>query len=235
MWVRALELEDLEWVENVFQRRRERLRPHGRVYWAPAADAKRLHLSYLAAFLESADAVGFTDGSSVILAERRPDGWLVDDAEVAEGAWGPAGAALWAAMVDGHAGERVRFVVPVYEEPRREFARSRGLKVAETWWLRELRGNGGESGIEVDLRGTAGVTVPAPPIYEPGGPVLFVDRAAGDDVARTAVERATELGCSGVVLSQRSGEPADPAWIAGGLRPHCEFYEGVFAPADDLR
>ena len=114
-----------------------------------------------------------------LFALDRGDGWLVDDAVMAEdGDWAQDGVRLLR-----HAHERcghLRFVVPVMERSRMEAARSVGLLPVEHWWHRDLDTVGSismdEAGADpiVAVEGARGRLVPAPPVYDPRGPVLLV-------------------------------------------------------------
>ena len=105
------------------------------------------------------------------------------------------------------------------------------LDLAEQWWVRELEPAGqggpaseadpaGQAGPAGSVTGTgfAGRLVPAPPVYDPGGPVLDVSDLADDaDLARVERE-AAGLGAVLLVLpaapgSRWSDRVADlPGW-----------------------
>ena len=182
------------------------------VFWRPSADASTRHRAFLDHLLTEAGAHGFRTDAAVLIAAPRVQGWLVDDMHVPGPDWsGADGGALWNAL-DGVAhGAPVRFVCPVPEKSRADFAQAAGLTVAETWWLRELPDGpgGGEAGVEVDLSGTAAVTVAAPPVYDPGGPVLFIPALADATTGLSAaVSSAPDLGCRAIVVSQVAGDVA---------------------------
>lgn len=232
MTVSVLPRGDLEWALGVLARRRQALVPLAPVYWRPAPDALDRHRTYLDHLL-STGARGYRTERSALLSAPRGDGWLVDDAAVDNGEPASEWRSLWDAFAADCPGDGVRLVCPTYDAERAEHATRVGLTVAEAWWLRELPGSGGgQPGIDVALPGADAVTVAAPPVYAPPGPVLFL-QAPGDAAAAlpAALERAPELGCAAVVVAQRAGDE-DLARVlsAAGLRRHCDFFEGAVRP-----
>jgi len=222
--VRPVALADLDWIVEVLAERRRGLMPHAPVFWAPASDAAARHREFLGSLLVDGATVALRSDRSLVVAMPRGDGWLVDDAVFANAA---EARTLWAALATRCSGE-VRFVCPMYEVERGAFARSVGLEVAETWWLAELPGSGGgEAGVRVALPGAEGITVAAPPVYEPPGPVLFLPSVASAAALRAALDAAPELGCAAVVVNQPTSAAAfaDDQGPAGFVR-HCDFYAG---------
>lgn len=227
--VRTLTVDDLDWVVALLGRRREALVPHGPIFWRPAPDAATRHLAFFEHLLIEAGARGYRTEASVLVAARLGDGWLVDDAHVPGEDWSGDGAALWEALSDDCGGAPVRFVCPTYERARADFARSMGLVVSESWWLMELPGSGGgRAGDEVDLPGAVGVTVAAPPVYSPPGPVLYLH--APEDAARAlpaAIEEAPGRGCAAIVVNQHAGDARLQAQLEqAGFRRHCDYFTG---------
>ena len=127
----------------------------------------------------------------------------------------------------------MRFVCPTYEVSRAEHATAAGLAVADSWWLHELPGSGGgQAGVGHVLPGADAVTVGAPPVYAPPGPILFLP-APTDAVTAlpAALARAPELGCAAVVVNQRAGDGQLSATLeASGFRRHCDYDEGALRP-----
>lgn len=222
--------DDLDWVVDVLRRRREALVPHAPVFWRPAPDAGARHRAYLEHLLTRDGARAWRTSSSTLVAAHRGDGWLVDDVHVED--WTSDGVDLWNAFASGCGGYDVRFVVPTYETARAQHAAAAGLTVVESWWLLELPSSGGgEAGVEVQLPGSEAVTVAAPPVYAPPGPMLFLPRVTDTDALPVAVDRAPALGCAGVVVNQRAGDgTVGPALSDLGFRRHCDFFEGVLRP-----
>lgn len=167
---------------------------------------------------------------SVLIAAPRGAGWLVDDAHVPGSDWAGDGRALWNTLdLDAH-GAQARFVCPTYDEERAAFARSAGLTIAESWWLMELPGtSGGEAGVRVQLPGAEAITVAAPPVYDPHGPILFLPALSDSGTALpAAIVRAPQLGCPAIVVNQVAGDDALAESLSGaGFRRHCDYYTGA--------
>ena len=124
----------------------------------------------------------------------------------------------------------MRFVCPSYEVERAAHAAAAGLAVHESWWLLELPGpGGGVAGVPVDLRGSPAMTVGAPPVYAPPGPILFLPARTDAVVALPAAfAEAPGLGCAAVVVNQAAGDEDLAVLLGGaGFRRHCDYYEGT--------
>ncbi|RYB91439.1 hypothetical protein EUA06_08930 [Nocardioides glacieisoli] len=223
----AVTPDDLDWLVAVLRRRREALVPHAPVFWRPAPDADARHRAYLHHLLTEGGARAWRTSTSALVAARRGGGWLVDDVHV-EGASDAVD--LWNAFASSCGGDDVRFVAPAYERERAARAVAAGLSVAETWWLLELASGGGEPGASVELAGADAVTVAAPPVYAPPGPMLFVSAVTDGVALAAAVGQAPALGCAGVVVNQKVGDAFGPALAGLGFRRHCDFFEGVIRP-----
>jgi hypothetical protein len=92
------------------------------------------------------------------------------------------------------------------------------LELAEQWWVRELEPAGEHPPGPVTGTGFAGLLESAPPVYDPGGPVLQVSDLA-DDADLAEVEReAAGLGAVLLIVpavpgSWRSDRVAScPGW-----------------------
>ena len=228
MPVSLLTRRDLDWAVAVLGERRRTLVPYAPLFWRPSPGAAAVHRRFLERLLTDG-ARGYRTRDSVLIAVPRDDGWLVDDAYLLGD-----GPDLWNAFdADAH-GAAVRFVCPCVETGRGEFASAAGLSVAESWWLLELPGSrGGEAGTRIPLPGAAAVTVGAPPVYAPPGPILYLPAPTDAEAALPAAAvGARELGCAAVVVNQVAGEDLlTEALATNGFRRHCDYYTGVVGPA----
>lgn len=227
--VRELTVTDVEWAVGVLRRRRETLVPFAPRLWRPADDADQRHAAFLAYVLGEGGGVGFRTDSSLIVATPGSDGWVVDDASVPDGEWTGEGVALWGRLAERLGSVRVRLVCPVPEEQRGAFARDAGLSPTTSWWHREVDRSHGTATDPV-LPGAAVTLVPAPPIYDPGGPILFVRDVADAAAPLAAAAEAARCGSPLVVVEQLWGDQV----LGTGLRRdgfvrHCDFLTGVLA------
>jgi hypothetical protein len=118
----------------------------------------------------------------------------------------------------------------VFEAGRAGAAQTMGFVVDETWWHRDLSdlvepsvGFG-----DMSVGGAVGLLVPAPPVYDPGGPVLHVARV--DDEASLARVEARGARC-GATVSVVSQSPRDDR-LAHILQTHgytrtTDFYASI--------
>lgn len=187
--IRPLTVADLGWVVDVTRRRRESLVQHAPRFWRPAMDATEKHEAFLADLVAEPEVFAVRSDHGYLIALSRESVWLVDDAVVTDaGDWMTDGVRLLR-YAQEHCGP-LRLVVPVCEARRMEAASQVGLTPVEHWWYRDLPDRGrvvereGGHDPAVIVEGAVGRLVPAPPIYDPGGPVLLV----------TEVESAASLG-----------------------------------------
>ena len=223
--------DDLDWAVQVLRKRREPLVECAPVFWRPAADASAHHRVFIEHLVSEAGAKAFRTDKAILVAVPRDEGWLVDDLYVPGSEWAKGdGRTLWNAL-DGEAhGSPVRLVCPTYEGDRAEFARTAGLSITESWWLLELLGAaGGEAGVRVDLAGAEAITVAAPPVYDPLGPILFLPSVSDASAALpAAIESAPRLGCAAIVVNHPAGDDALARALARtGFRQHCDYFTGA--------
>ncbi len=207
MTVRAAAVNDTAWIVGALNRRREPLVRYAPVFWRPASDASSQHRAFLDYLLTDGGAVAHRTDDSVLVAAPRGDGWLVDDVFVDQEKWMVDGRELWDAFSRDRDGSHVRFVCPAYEKARGAFALQVGLTVSASWWLKELPSSGGgDARVEVALPGARAVTVAAPPVYAPPGPILFLPVVTdAQQAVPAAVDQAPDLGCAARRGERRAG------------------------------
>ncbi len=231
MTVRPATVSDLDWMVSVLSERRGSLVDFARVVWRPAPDASERHREFLEHLLREGSATAYRTDTSLLVAPRRGDGWLIDDLHVSEGHWENDGRDMWNALASESSGDAVRFVCPTYEANRRSFAHRVGLDLAESWWLMELETSGGEPGAKVALPGGEGITVAAPPVYGPPGPMLFIPALSDPRAAVYASpQSARQHGCAGVVVNQTARDTQLAEILSqSGFRRHCDYFTGILA------
>ncbi len=102
--------------------------------------------------------------------------------------------------------------------------------VAETWWHLDLQEEARqpESALTVDVSGdgATGRLVDAPPVYDPGGPVLLVTHTEDQSALARIEQRAVRAGARVSVVSQAAAdEPLGVMLEARGYTRTTEFYE----------
>ena len=232
MVAQRMTVEDLDWAVPQLAARRAGLVPFAPVYWRPAPDADQAHRRFLGHVLGSGGGLGFrTDDALMIAAPGGAGVWIIDDAAVPDGRWAETGRLLWHALAREVPGQHVRFVCPVPERERTHFARHQGLTVQSSWWhvaVNQVRAPTADASPHIG--GATASLVQAPPVYDPGGPVLFLTDVTAPEVALTAARAEAErLGTPVVVVDQPSTDSDLGVGLgAGGFHRHCDFYVGAF-------
>ena len=200
--VRPLTGDDLDWVLTLGTRRRERLAADAPRFWRPAPDAGERQREHLQRVLASGSPGLRTDHGYLVAADGERH-VVVDDMEVAEAAWPEEGTAMLRHVL--RRGRPVRLVVPLSEPERRAAAVEAGFGVGEVWWHKDLpltRVTRERGRVELRTPGAVGRLVDAPPVHDPGGPVLLVTEAE-QRAALTAIESdAASRGATVSVVPQ---------------------------------
>lgn len=229
MAVRRLTPPDLDWLVERLDARRRALTPFAPVYWRPAPDARTRHRDYLAFLLSEGGAVGFRTDDDLIVAQPRGLGWLIDDAAVADDKWDSDALQLWEALRSEVAGS-MRWTCPVPERARLDFAESRGFRRTESWWHHHTSGE--LSTVDGDglvhVAGASARLVPAPPVYAPGGPILFLtDVRDPASALGQALSTSRRCGSPVVVVSQPAADSTLGEQLeAHDFTRHCDFLDG---------
>jgi hypothetical protein len=230
--VRPLTVDDLDWAVAVLARRRAALVPYAPVYWRAAPSAAEVHRTYLRHLITEAGGLSFRTDEALLIAVPGRHGWTIDDAAVPDGGWDAVGRQLWAAFAAKAAGDAVRFVCPTPEFERLEFAVGLGLEVAESWWHLEVTQSAGGNGVRTpEVDGATVEYVQAPPVYDPGGEILFLRQVTDPARALASAQfRAAAQGNPLVVVSRMVGDMAlVEALEATRFRRHCDFAQGQVA------
>ena len=236
--VREMTADDAAWAAGLMERRRQVYAGYSPVFWRPRPGVTSLHARFLGRQIAAPGYVALRTEHGFLIGQRRDQEGFVDDFAVDETAsWDDDGAALlraaWRRWEPDGVGA-VRVVTAHADEAKCAMLAALSLDLAEQWWVRELEpaGEGGPAGEGDPARsvspasparpitgtGFAGRLVPAPPVYDPGGPLLDVCGLA-DDADLAGVEReAAGLGAVLLVLpavpgSRWSDRVADiPGW-----------------------
>lgn len=219
--------DDAAWAAGLMERRRAVYADYSPVFWRPRPGVTGLHARFLGRQIGSPGFVALRTGHGFLIGQRRGQEGSIDDFAVDETAtWNGDGTALLRAAWqrwESDGVEAVRVVTAHADQDKCTMLATLGLELAEQWWVRELEpapappGHLASAG-KVSGTGFAGRLVAAPPVYDPGGPVLDVsDLADGADLAVVARE-AAGLGAVLLVLpaapgSRWSDRVADlPGW-----------------------
>ena len=210
-----------EWAAGLMERRRREYERYSPVFWRPAEGVTDLHARFLRRQLSSGQVIALRSSHGFIICQRRqPEGFVDDFAVEPPVTWDGDGAALLLAAAQRLAADgiaAVRVVTAHADDMKAGMLSSLSLSVAEQWWVRELVPAGQpQAPGRINGPGFSGLLTPAPPVYDPGGPVFQPDRmtpqATAEEIARTAAaygavlaviaaapgtDRARELDASG--------------------------------------
>ncbi len=203
--IRDLMIEDCEWAAELMERRRQVYAHYSPVFWRPARGVTEGHAAFLAEKVSRGGSVALRTDRGFLIGDLRGTEGLVDDFAVeADDDWSLDGAALlcsaWTALASRGA-ERLRVVTAAADEPKVAMLRASSLEPVEQWWVKPVdpAGTPAASG-RVDGSGFSGFLGPAPPVYDPGGPVLLIDRVTDGTTTAAIEEGAAALGAVLAVL-----------------------------------
>lgn len=214
--VRPLTADDLDWVVDLTRERRARLVPKAPRFWRPAADAAARHRAFLAHLVADPGAVTLRTEHGCLVGIERAGRLVVDDMVVDPPEhWVTEGVRL---LEHARGAGPLRFVVAAGERERMEVALGLGLEPAEVWWHRDLEPATGLNVVVEDpaisVAGATGQLVPAPPVYDPGGPVLLVTSVESADALTRLQQSAARRGATVAVVAQHPADPDDIATAA---------------------
>jgi hypothetical protein len=222
--------DDFVWSAMLMQRRRERYATFSPVFWRPAANIERSHAEFMRSTAAQDGAIALRTDHAFAISIPHDGRCFVDDFAVDDDdRWATDGRALalevWATASPQQS--TLRVVTARRDEPKRTMLQSLGLTVTERWWVKELDPTGPSATWGPATIGAApALIIPAPPVYDPGGPVCLL----GDMDTSQAGLAATEAAGLGAVLAivQRKHDPpaTEPELEMSGYHNPSEFYEG---------
>lgn len=227
--------DDCAWAAEVMERRRQIYAVYSPVFWRPAGGIVDVHGRFLATRLASEGAVGLRTHRGFLIGEPKNQEGLVDDFAVEpDSSWASDGAELlcaaWAELA-AQGLRTLRVVTAAADQEKVAMLRSCSLQLAEQWWVKPLEPTGTTTGLGTTGRitgsGFSGTLGPAPPVYDPGGPVLFVDRLYdGADLA-DLVREATATGAVLAVVPTPASAEGEDALRRHGWAVASAWYTGI--------
>lgn len=218
------------------ERRRQQYASYSPLFWRPAKNVIDLHAQFLRGLISSETTVGLRTDDGFIICQRRGDEGFVDDFAVQQpGRWSADGAALLLTVGEqlceiGHP-TVLRVVTAHADYPKASMLAGLSLQMAEQWWVREVQ-PASQPVVpgRVSGPGFSGLIEAAPPVYDPGGKVLFVEHLDEDADIGAVEDRAAALGAvlaivraePGTIRSaelQQHGWTVAPDWYLGSPVP----------------
>lgn len=189
---------DVPWAAEMMEARRQVYASYSPVFWRPANDVVELHGRFLERQLQDPANVGLRTDHAFLMGQLRGEEGVVDDFAVdQQPRWANEGRELvggaWQAL-RALGATRLRVVTAKADFDKVSMLLAASLQLAEEWWVKEVRPSGGANSPR-SVKGTrfSGVVGPAPPVYDPGGPVLLARLEPDADLAVLEAE-AADLG-----------------------------------------
>ncbi|MEZ5225356.1 MAG: hypothetical protein R2710_01430 [Acidimicrobiales bacterium] len=201
--VRRLESDDVAAVEALLAAKRRQLAEWSPQFWRTAAGAVEVHELFLQWLLSDDANVGLTtaDVDGVLIATPRDGAWLIDDFAVSgPGAWSTVGRALLEHARE-QLGAGISVVCASRDVEQRALLDTCALVPYEEWWVADpalVATFASPAAASGDL--PVASIVPAPPVYDPGGPVALVSTWDGERDSLAAYARAVDGECALVVV-----------------------------------
>ncbi len=223
---------DADWAAELMNQRRQVYASYSPVFWRPAKDVTGLHAAYLSTLIGSENCLSLRTDHGFMLGQIRPAKTSVDDFAVTEPSrWGTDGPALLLAaaqrLADAGRDYLMLVVTAHADDAKVAMLRSLSLSLVQQWWVHEVEPAGEPIGHgQVQGTGFAGSFGSAPGVYDPGGPVLHVDRAEGDVDLATMELEAASMGAVLLVLPTAPGADRVGNLQRRGWTVASDWYQG---------
>lgn len=232
MAVRPLTSADADWVARTMAARRETYAEYSPVFWRPRRGVEGQHATFLRRQLDGPAVVAVRTDHGFLIAQRREGVGLVDDFAVEADDWWPTeGAELlvaaWQRIRNG--ADAMRVVTALADEPKARVLRAVGLELVEQWWVMPIQAASPSetpTAGRVHGPGFAGLLGPAPPVYDPGGPVLLADQVPDTADPAAIEDEAGRLGAVLIVLPRQPGHRHESALRERGWTVASQWYLG---------
>ncbi len=221
---------DCDWAAELLQRRRESYATFTPLLWRPSGVAVAQEAALLKQQVGLDDVVALRTAHALVVAQLRGNDCFVDDFVVDdEGFWWSEGAELLRAAWEGlraHGATSARVVSAKKDSLKNEMLVGAGLRVSEQWWVKPVEPAGPAETGAVNGEGFGALIGPPPPVYDLGGPVMFV-RYLGPSVVPGDIEaRASRSGAVLVVVPQHPGRGREADLAAAGFEVASQWYVG---------
>ncbi len=224
--------EDSTFAARLVRSRTDRYGAMSPAIWRAAEGAEEVQRAELAQMVTRGDVMALRTGSGFAVAQLRGNDCFLDDFAVSDpGLWESDGTALLLDCWEGvHAmGATGARVASAGADPAKSaMLRSLGLVVGEQWWAKPVAPQTpAAAGGQLQGPGFRALVGPAPPGYDPGGPVAFV-RYLGPSGDLSEVEsRAAQAGAALVVVPERPGGDREGELESRGYEVAVQWYLGT--------
>jgi hypothetical protein len=231
---------DAGWAAELMDQRRQVYASYSPVFWRPAKDATGPHAAYLSTLIGTENYLSLRTEHGFLLGQIGPAKTFVDDFAVSEPSrWTTDGSALVLAaarrLADAGRDSTMLVVTAHADDAKVGMLRDLSLSLVEQWWVQAVEPAGQPvTPGRVRRPGFTGLFGSAPPVYDPGGPVLHVDRAEDDADLATMEREAASIGAVLLVLPAKPGTDRASDLQRRGWTVASDWYQGrPAAPAVD--
>jgi hypothetical protein len=200
MAVRGLAPTDGAWMAKLMARRRAEYEAYSPVFWRRAVGVDELHTAFLIRVVEQSQNIALRTDDGFITAVPRAGQYYADDFAVDDdGTWAVDGRTLVRAAwteAKQRGATALRVVTAARDAPKRTMLADTGMSVAERWWVKALNADPAGTIYEGSIAGDGFTAVlsAAPPVYNPGGPVVIITAFDDVDALGAAEHQAINVG-----------------------------------------
>ncbi len=230
MAVRALGAGDAGWAAELMAARREAYAAYSPVLWRPARGIAELHAQFLGRQIQDPNSVALRTQNGFVISECGGGEGFIDDFAIDDcGSWAVDGFELLRAawvLLSARGTSALRVVTAQADRPKVAMLVALGLQLVQQWWVKSVQPAPGfvHAPGRIDRPGVGGFLGPAPPVYDPGGPVLLADNVAVDlDVLE---DEAARMGAVLVILPTASGNDLECLLQSRGWTVASQWYLG---------
>ncbi|MGB9280765.1 MAG: hypothetical protein WCB57_11895 [Pseudonocardiaceae bacterium] len=232
MTVRDLVVGEAGWAAEMLAARREMYARYSSVFWRPRRGITERHAGFLERQMQDPNTVALRTSHGFVIAQCRDREGFIDDFAIdGEGTWADDGRELLNAawdLLSARGMSAARVVTAQADEPKVAMLVAAGLRLVQQWWVKPIEAveEAGVAHGRVDGRGFSGILGPAPPVYDPGGPVLLADRVSADADLSGVEDEAARMGSVLVVMPTEPDNDRERALQDSGWTVASQWYLG---------
>lgn len=220
---RRMSDDDVAWAVELMARRRTRYADYSPVFWRPHRDAIASHVPFLRAQVNSRECIAIRTEQGFLIGRATGDMLLIDDfAVVGDDAWAVDGQELVLTAWERRPARTfsVRDVTAAADTPKVSMLNHLQLAVVEQWWVKSLhdvRPQEHDRPQAMTTETWSGLLASAPPVYDPGGPVLLIREMSPAADLRSVQRAAENAGAALIVFpipfgNDREHDAAQSGW-----------------------
>ena len=223
---------DADWAAGLMTERRGEYAAYSPVFWRPRPDIESAHGRFLASQISDPSVIAVRRDDGFAIAARTGDQYYVDDFAVLDGRWQDIGAdllsAVWrqARALDAR---ELRVVTARLDHPKVAMLTTLRFRLLQQWWVKPLTPPSAGQQVDGVLTGEGYrvMRTVAPPVYDPGGPVGFVQSFTDAGTLRHAEVAAADDGLVLLIAPLDTGDLKSDTLDQCGFTVASQFYVGT--------